>query len=500
MEDWMENIFTDITHMIGNYVPNLLGAIAILVIGWIVASIIARVVKSILKKTEIDNKIASKFNSEGSKPFQLEHTISRGVFWFLMLFVLVAFFQALQLTIITEPLNNLLDQVLSYLPQVLGAGALFLIAWLLATILRKLIVTGLGSLKVDERIGEKTGSEDTKSVPVSKSLGDIAYWLVFLIFLPGILGALNLGGLLEPVQGMLNKILDFLPNILTAGIIIFVGWFVAKIVRQIITSLLSAVGLDNLSEKVGVTNALGSQKLSSLIGLVVYIIILIPIIVAGLNALQLDAITTPASNMLNKFLDAIPSIFAAVVILGISFVIAKILSGFVENLLSGIGFNNLFIKLGFQKVPFDGNKAPSKIIGFLVLITMMLFAFIEAFNTIGFDQLSEIVTQLTVLGGHILFGLVILGLGLYFANLASDTLKGSNLSNSPTIALIAKISIIILAGAMALRHMGLANEIINMAFGLVLGAVAVAAAIAFGIGGREIAAKKLNEWNENISK
>ncbi len=69
-----------------------------------------------------------------------------------------------------------------------------------------------------------------KSIPISKSLGDIAYWLVFLIFLPGILGALNLGGLLEPIQGMLNKILDFLPNILTAAIIVLVGWFVAKIV------------------------------------------------------------------------------------------------------------------------------------------------------------------------------------------------------------------------------------------------------------------------------
>jgi len=149
----MENIFTDITQMIGNYVPNLLGAIAILVVGWIVASIIASVVKSILKKTEIDDKIATKFNAEGSKkPFQLEHSISRGVFWFLMLFVLVAFFQALQLTIITEPLNNLLDQVLSYLPQVLGAGALFLIAWLLATVLRNIISNAVKYSKIGGKI------------------------------------------------------------------------------------------------------------------------------------------------------------------------------------------------------------------------------------------------------------------------------------------------------------------------------------------------------------
>lgn len=494
----MENIITDITQLIGNYVPNLLGAIAILVIGWIVASIISKIVRSVLKKTEIDNKIAQKFNAEEStKPFQLEHSISRIVFWFLMLFVLVAFFQALQLTIITEPLNNLLDQVLSYLPQVLGAVALFLIAWVLATILRKLIVTGLKSLNIDEKIGEKAEKQE---VPVSKSLGDIAYWLVFLIFLPGILGALELGGILEPVQSMLNKMLDFMPNILTAGVILLVGWFVAKIVRQIITSLLSAVGLDKLSEKVGVNKSLGSQSLSSLIGLVIYIIILIPIIIASLNALQLESITTPASNMLNQFLDAIPKIFAAAVILGISYIIAKVLSGFIDNLLSGIGFNNLFVKLGIQKVASESSKTPSSIIGFLVLITMMLFAFIEAFNTIGFEALSDIVSQITVLGGHILFGLVILGLGLYFANMASDTLKDSKLSNSNTIAFIAKVSIIILAGAMALRHMGLANEIINMAFGLILGAVAVAAAIAFGIGGKELATKKLNEWNDTLAK
>ncbi len=494
----MENIFNDITQLIGNYVPNLLGAVAILVIGWIVASIISSILKSLLNRTDIDNKIARKFNAqENTKPFKLEETISKGVFWFLMLFVLVAFFQALQLTIITEPLNSLLDKVLSYLPHVLGAGALFLIAWLLATLLKKIIITGLQALKVDEKIGEKA---DSKNIPISKSLGDIAYWLVFLIFLPGILGALNLGGLLEPIQGMLNKILSFLPNILTAGIIILVGWFVAKIVRQIVTSLLSAVGLDKISNKIGIDKVLGNQSLSSLIGLVVYIIILIPIIIAGLNALQLNAITTPASNMLNQFLEAIPNIFAAIVIIGISYVIAKILSGFVENLLSGIGFDNLFVKLGLQKVKIEGTKSPSNIIGFLVLLTMMLFAFIEAFDTLGFTTLSDIITQITILGGHIFFGLVILALGLYFANLASDILKESNISNASTIALVAKLAIVILAGAMALRHMGLANEIINMAFGLILGAVAIATAIAFGIGGRDLAAKKLSQWNDSITK
>lgn len=497
----MENIFTDITHLIGSYVPNLLGAIAILIIGWIVASVISNLVKSLLRKTDLDNRIANKLGAEpDEKPFQLENSVSKGIFWFLMLFVLVAFFQALQLTLITQPLNNLLDQVLGYLPQLLGAAVLLLLAWLLATVLRKIITTGLHSLKVDEKISAKA-NDDTKHIPISKSLGDIAYWLVFLLFLPGILSALNLGGILEPIQGMLNKILDFLPNIFTAGIIILIGWFVAKIIRQIVSSLLAAIGIDRLSEKIGLDNTLGSQSLSSLIGLVLYILILIPIIIAGLNALQLDAITQPASNMLNQILETIPAIFAAAVILGISYVIAKVLSGFVENLLSGIGFNNLFVKLGLQKeVPTEGHKTPSKLVGYIILISMILFAFIEAFNTLGFEMLANMVSEFTILGGHILFGIIILGVGIFFANLAADVVKESSVANAKTLAIIARLSIIILAGAMALRHMGLANEIINMAFGLLLGAIAVAVAIAFGIGGRDLASKKLAEWNNTLEK
>jgi hypothetical protein len=57
-------------------------------------------------------------------------------------------------------------------------------------------------------------------------------------------------------------------------------------------------------------------------------------------------------------------------------------------------------------------------------------------------------------------------------------------------------SYIVLAGAMALRQMGLTNDIITMAFGIIVGSIAVAVAVAFGIGGREMAARKLEEWSK----
>jgi hypothetical protein len=66
------------------------------------------------------------------------------------------------------------------------------------------------------------------------------------------------------------------------------------------------------------------------------------------------------------------------------------------------------------------------------------------------------------------------------------------------ILLVGISLILVLPGAMALRRMGLANEIINLAFGLLLGAIAVAVALAFGLGGRELAGHQLEEWRQSV--
>ena len=102
--------------------------------------------------------------------------------------------------------------------------------------------------------------------------------------------------------------------------------------------------------------------------------------------------------------------------------------------------------------------------------------------------------ELTVLGGHIILGLVIFGLGLYLANLASKTIQSGGTAQADLLSRIARIAIILLAGSIALRYTGLANEIINLAFGLILGAIALALAISFGVGGRDLAARKLEDW------
>lgn len=482
----MQTILVQIFESVGSYIPQLIGALVILIVGWLIAFIISNLVRGLLKRTDLDNKLVSWVT--GEKAPNVEQGVGRVVFWLIMILVLIAFFQALGLTLVTDPLNKLVSKILYYLPQLFGAGILLLIAWITATILRMIITRVMGAAKLDERVGDQIDATGQKTVPLTKTIGDVVYWLIFLLFLPAVLGALNLEGLLDPVQSMLNKSLGFLPNLLAAGLIGVIGWFVARIVCQIVTSLLAATGGDRLSERIGIA------PLSKIIGLTVYILIIIPVLIAALNALALDAITEPASNMLNLILGAIPAIFAAAIVIVIAYMIGKVLVGLITDLLKGMGFNTILKRLGVGGEPQEGERTPSEMVGYLALVAIMLFAIFEASSLLGFKALSEVMKELTVLGGHIILGLVIFGLGLYLANLASKTIKSGGTAQADLLSRIARIAIILLAGSIALRYTGLANEIINLAFGLILGAIALALAISFGVGGRDLAARKLEEW------
>jgi hypothetical protein len=490
----MQVIVSQITELVGAYIPSLVGALLILIIGWLVALIVSAIVRGVLRRTTMDDRLARWIaGDEAAKGVEVEQWVGKGVYYLIMLFVLIAFFQALGLTIITEPLNQLLVQVFQYAPQLLGAGLLLLLAWIIASALRLLITRVLTAAKLDERLGSEAGVEEDR-VPLTKSLGDAVYWLVFLLFLPAILTALNLGGLLGPVQSMVNEVLAYLPNLFAAGVILAVGWFVARIVQRIVTNLLAAVGSDRLSERVGLAPVLGKQQLSGLLGLIVYILILIPVLIAALNALALEAVTQPASNMLNTILGAFPDIFAAGLVLAIAYVVGRVVAGLISNLLTGVGFNAILARLGLGKEPAEGERTPSEIVGYLVLVAIMLFATIEATQLLGFSLLAELVTEFTVFASQIILGLIIFAIGLWLSNLAARTIQASQAAQAGLLALAARVSILVLAGAMALRQMGLANEIINLAFGLLLGAIAVAAALAFGLGGRDIAGRQLEGW------
>jgi hypothetical protein len=159
------------------------------------------------------------------------------------------------------------------------------------------------------------------------------------------------------------------------------------------------------------------------------------------------------------------------------------------------------VRLGVGKEPREGQEpkwTPSNTVGTLVLVAIILAAVTAAFHLLGFAVLTDLMAGFMVFAGHIILGLAIFALGLYLANLISRAIHASGSAQAGLLAVIARVAILLLAGAISLRQMGFANEIVNLAFGLLLGAVALATAIAFGVGGREFAARRLDEWQKSI--
>ncbi|MBD2772226.1 mechanosensitive ion channel [Iningainema tapete] len=488
------------------FLPRLLGAVAILLIGWVIAAIAAGVTRSLLNRTNIDNRIASGVTGGRDVP-QIEKIISSLVFWAIFLVTVVAVLDTLDLRVASQPLNSFLNQIGYFLPKLVGALILLGIAWLLATIVKLVTIRGLEALRIDERFNPPADNAppSLNQLSLAQTIGNALYWFIFLLFLIPILDTLELRQALLPVQTLITQILSVLPNILGAIVIAAIGWFVANVVRRIVTNLLATTGIDQLGTRFGLSSASSVQSLSSIIGTIVYVLILIPVAIAALNALRIDAISVPAIAMLQQILNALPAIFTAIAILIVAYFVGRFVSELVTNILTNLGFDNIFAALGLPTptrrvvipppttTPVQ-TRTPSEIVGIIVLVGIMLFATVAAVNILNIPALTVLVTGIIIILGRILSGLIVFAVGLFLANLAYGIITSSGDRQARILGQVARIAIIALVSAMALQQIGLASDIVNLAFGLLLGAIAVAIALSFGLGARDIAREQVIQW------
>ena len=476
--------------------PRLIYALVILIVGWLIALGIAKLIALAIRKTSLDKSVSKIVGEDRTiKNIKMDSWISKAVYYLLILVVIVLFFEALGFGTSAQPFSQLLSEVFGYVPNVVFALVLLLIAWVIATLLRRGLSSLFMKLKVDERLSMSKSAE----LSFSKAVGEVVYWLIFLVFLPLILETLGLNqGLLEPIQHMLSKVLEFIPNIIGSAIILLVGWFVARAVQKVVINLFASAEADKFSDKIGLSKMLGKNRLSKAIGIFVYILILVPVLITALHYLNIQALSMPLSNMLNRVVISIPSVFYALIILAFAYIIGRLISDFATEFLSDFGFNSVFVKLGISKEPAKGSFTPSEVVGKVVLVFIVYFAIIQACEIIGFESLADLGIGFLIFAVDVILGIIIFGIGLYFAKLVHTLFKGKG-KQAELIAFLARICIIIFAAAMALRRMGLANEIINMAFGFLIGAAAIAIAIAFGVGGIKYAEKKIQSWDDSIN-
>ena len=364
--------------------------------------------------------------------------------------------------------------------SIIAAILIGLIGWLFASIFRDLVAKALAKTRLDQKLSTNAGVK-----PMSGTIADIVYWFILLLVLTMVLGRLGLNGLFMPLTNMIDKTFSFLPNALLAAFVFFIGFVAARAVRGIVTNLVAGFNIQALATKAGINE---KNSLPTIAGSLSFMLVIIPFTIAALDALKVEAISRPATNMLNKVLESLPNVFTAAAILVVTYYVVRMLAGIVKNILANTQIDTLPAKLGLQSAL--GEKKVSDLVGCAILFFAMLFAGIAAADLLGFEAISGIIAMFIAFGSQIILGAVILTIGFWLAGIIAGVVERSE-QGSKFLANIVRVLIMGLVLAMGLKAMGIADSIVNLAFGLTLGAVAVAFALAFGLGGRDAAARLL---------
>ncbi|MDQ3493755.1 MAG: mechanosensitive ion channel [Chloroflexota bacterium] len=393
---------------------------------------------------------------------------------------------------------------------------ILLITWILARVVKWAITKLVSKVGFFQREADNGRS-------IGAALGQVAALLVWLFGLVAILQVFALDQVLAPVQGMLGTILGYLPNIIAATFVFFIGYVIARIVKELILAALSTVDLDRHMRRISpdraadsVTGSPGSERSGATVGTgsptgeprgtrtaegsaqtttgrstgntiatvlanLAFAVILIVVGIAALQILGISAISDPAQQMLTRILQAIPAIIAAALILGIGWLIAKFVGQILEGTLRAVGTDRAEERVGILP---EGQSA-SSILARIAQVAIMLFFAIMAAQALNFPQITQILNEVLELGGRVLFGAVIIGAGFVIAGLLARAI------GEGTASKVVRYATIVLFVAMGLQFMGIANSIINLAFGAVVVGAALAAAIAYGVGGRDAAARSL---------
>ncbi len=378
-------------------------------------------------------------------------------------------------------LSNLLDKLSESiggnLSSAIAAVIIVILGWFIAGILKRLTAKLIKKTGIDEKL-------NNDKINLSNFISKLIFFLVMIFVFTLALEKLGMSNVLDPVKNMLSEFTSFLPNIIGAGLVSYIGYMLATIVSELVE--LSGNSIRNFTPKLKLPENIDFVKI---VKKIIFIFIFIPLLISAFNILNMEAISEPATSMLKDFFSAIPKVLVASIILIIFVIGGRFLSELIKDLLNSMNLNNFLNKAGLANI--TGNTNLVKIIGNLVYFFIILFGLTTALEKLEFNQLTDILYTITNYAGKILFGLVILVIGNWISTIAANNFSKNE--NNAFVASIIRIAIIAIFLAIGLRTMGIADEIINLAFGISLGTVALTIILSFGLGGREAAGKQMEK-------
>jgi len=381
-------------------------------------------------------------------------------------------------------LDNLTESIGGNLSSAIAALIILILGWFIAGVVKRIVAKLIRKTGVDNKLGNS-------KLKLSSFISKLIYFLVMIFVFILALEKLGMSNVLEPVKNLLNGFTSFLPNIIGAGLVGYIGYMLATIVSELVE--LSGNSIKSFAPKLRLPENI---DLVNILKKIVFIFIFIPLLISAFNILNMESISEPATTMLKDFFSAIPKIIVAACILILFIVGGRFLSELIKDLLNSMNLNNFVNKSGLDDI--TGNSNIVKIIGNLVYFFIVLFGITTAVEKLEFGNLSEILYTITNYAGKILFGLVILVIGNWISKIAAKNF--SKKEDNAFVASIIRMAILSIFLAIGLRTMGIADEIINLAFGITLGTVALTIILSFGLGGREAAGKQMDKILNKFNK
>ena len=391
---------------------------------------------------------------------------------------------------------ELWNELMSNVPTVIEAILLLCVALLCAFIVKYLVEKTLKLLGIDKAF-QKANIDGEKRNSFVDFMSRLAYLVTFVLFVPGIFQKLGLTGVAEPVVAMMNKFLTYLPNIVAASIILIIGLLIAKVVKELLMPLFQKLKIDSYLVKAGLEES-NKVTIAEVFANVAYTLILIPVIIASLDALKIDAISKPAIEMLNKVIVFIPRILIAIVIIFVGKFIANLVSRLLEKVLLSIGTDKAtekVLKASNTKTSSDFSLA--HVISSIVKYVMIIFFLVEGINILQLEVLTKIGSSIIAYMPYAISSTIIMGIAILVGNYVENQIN-NKFEKNKVLALILKSIIITIGSFITLYQLGIAKELVNGAFMIVLGALAVAFAISFGIGGRDFASHMLKKVEDRL--
>ncbi len=373
-------------------------------------------------------------------------------------------------------------------------AVLWLIAAFIAAAIVKAIVkgifnkTGLKAYMTAPERGTEEGFNKTVDY-VSK----LAYVITFLLFMPAIFSTLGAGDASQPLIQFLNELWGFVPNIVGAVIVLVTGLLIARLVRELLIPVFRKIKVDSLQEKAGIAVD-DKSKLSETLAYIVYVLIVIPVIIVALQVLNISAISVPATEMLSTVINFIPYLVVGIIIVMVGVFVGRLAGNIVGQLVATTGVDAKLNEAYDGKL---GKVNLSKVVNYVIQVIIIVLFTVQGLNVLNLDILTKIGTDVVSYLPNVLAAFIVFAIAAFCAGWAGKALRKTSFS---AYALVAQVAIWVLAAFMVLTQLNIAGDLVHWSFVIIIAGVAVAFAIAFGVGGRDFAGKVLGYWGDDLDK